>query len=128
MNCDYLVGDLAARPSELLARLRRHRPTALISVGAMGGTHAPPAALLTALSLLPAGAPVVFAIDERWMNTDAPTGYGMVVSGLIESGELRLLSRTRFQHRLSTAGSPVHYELIVAATGSDEPAVGPGNL
>ena len=122
----YLVGDLAAPPSDLLARLRRHRPTALISAGAMGGTHAPPAALATTLNLLPAGAPVVFTIDERWMKTDTPSGYGTVVGRLIESGELRLLDRTCFQHRLSTAGSPIHYKLVVAATGSDEPAVAPG--
>lgn len=123
--CEYLVGDLAAPSSDLLARLRRHRPTALISAGAMGGTHAPPAALTTALNLLPAGAPVVFTIDKRWMGTDTPGGYGTVVSRLIESGELRLLDRTCFQHRLSTAGSPIHYKLVVAATGSDELPVAP---
>jgi hypothetical protein len=116
---DYLVGDLAAPSCDLLARLRRHRPTALISAGAMGGTHAPPAALATALNLLPAGAPVVFTIDECWMKTDAPGGYAAAVDRLIDSGELRLLDRARFQHRLSTAGSPIHYELVVAATGSD---------
>jgi precorrin-6B methylase 2 len=119
--CDYLVGDLAAPPSELLTSLRRHRPTALISAGAMGGTHAPPAVLATTVNLLPAGAPVVFTIDARWMKTDAPGGYGTVVNQLIESGELLLLDCTRFQHRLSTAGSPIHYKLVVAATGNNEP-------
>jgi hypothetical protein len=124
--CDYLVGNLAAPPPDLLARLRRHRPTALISAGAMGGNHAPPAALATMLNLLPAGAPVVFTIDERWMKTDARGGYKTAVSRLIESGGLRLLDRTRFQHRLSTAGSPIHYELVVAPTGTDESAAAPG--
>ncbi len=119
--CDYLVGDLADPASDLLARLRRNRPTALISAGAMGGTHAPPAVLATALNLLPTAAPVVFTIDERWMKTDAPDGYGTVFSQLIESGELRLLDRTCFQHRLSTAGTPIQYELVVAVTGHNEP-------
>ena len=120
---DYLVGDLATPPTDLLARLRRHRPTALISAGAMGGTHAPPTTLMNALNLLPAGAPVVFTIDERWMNTDAPGGYGTVITRLIESGELQLLDLTRFQHRLSTAGTPIHYKLVVATRGRGEPAV-----
>lgn len=119
--CDYLVGNLAAPASDLLAGLRHRRPTALISAGAMGGTHAPPAALATALTLLPVGAPVVFTIDERWMKTDAPDGYGTVVGQLIESGELRLLERTCFQHRVSTAGDPIQYELVVAVTGNSEP-------
>lgn len=115
---DYLVGDLAAPAAELLEGLRRHRPTAFISAGAFGGTHAPPAALLNALDLLPAGAPVVFTIDERWMQTDGPGGFRDAMHRLISSGRLRLLRRSRFQHRLSTTGNPIHYELLVAATAS----------
>jgi hypothetical protein len=121
---DYLIGDLAAPAPELLARLRRHAPTALISAGAFGGTHAPPAALLGALALLPTGAPVVFTIDERWTHTDAPGGFRTPISRLISSGRLRLLGRRRFQHRVSTTGEPIHYELLVAATGSVEPHAG----
>ena len=112
---DYLVGNLAAPTPDFLAQLRHHRPTALISAGAFGGTHAPPAALLNALELLPAGAPVVFTIDERWMLTDDPGGFRTAVAELLDSGELRLLERSRFQHRLSTSGRPIHYDLIVAS-------------
>lgn len=119
---DYLVADLAASEPELLSNLRGHRPTALISAGAFGGTHAPPSALLSALALLPTGAPVVFTIDERWMQTDGPGGFRSPVSGLLGSGQLRLLRRLRFQHRLSTTGDPIHYELIVAANGGAEPS------
>jgi hypothetical protein len=114
---DYLLGDLAAGEPRLLADIRRHRPTALVSAGAMGGTHAPPPALANALALLPEDAPVVFTIDERWMQTDAPGGYRTGVKRLLESGELRLLRRSRFQHRVTTTGEPIHYELIVGARG-----------
>jgi hypothetical protein len=114
---DYLVGELASPSVGLLARLRDHRPTALISAGAFGGTHAPPAALLSALALLPTDAPVVFTIDERWMQSDGPGGFRTQVAQLLSSGQLRLLERSRFQHRLSTAGDPIHYELVVAAKG-----------
>jgi hypothetical protein len=124
---DYVVGDLAAPVPDLLRRLRRHRPTGLISAGAMGGgAHTPPAALVNALGLLPRGAPVVFTIDERWMNTDAPGGFKTAVTQLIDSGGLRLLRRTRFQHRLSTTRIPVYYELVVAAKGGDEAPLGMG--
>lgn len=112
---DYLVGDLAAPTPDLLSRLRRHRPTALISAGAFGGTHAPPAALLGALALLPTGAPVVFTIDERWMQSDGPGGFRTPFAELLASGRLRLLELSRFQHRVSTAGDPIYYELVVAA-------------
>jgi hypothetical protein len=118
---DYLIGDLATPAPELLASLRRHRPTGLISAGAFGGTHAPPAAFLNALALLPTGAPVVFTIDERWMQTDGPGGFRASIARLLASGRLRLLCRSRFQHRLSTSGTPIYYELLVAAAASPTP-------
>jgi precorrin-6B methylase 2 len=114
---DYVVGDLAAQSPGVLAQLRRHRPTALVSAGAFGGSHAPPASLHAALALLPAGAPVVFTIDERWMSTDGPGGFRAAVTGMVASGQLRLLERSRFEHRLSTTGDPIHYELIVGVNG-----------
>lgn len=114
---DYLVGDLADPEPDLLARLGRHRPRGLVSAGAFGGTHVPSTALVNALALLPAGAPVVFTIDECWMHTDGPGGFRTPVTQLLASGELQLLERSRFRHRLTTAGKPVHYELLIAARG-----------
>lgn len=115
---DYFIGDLASPAPELLERIRHHRPTALISAGAFGGTHAPPAALVNALELLPPEAPVVFTVDERWMQTDGPGGFRTAVAGLLDSGRLRPLRRERFEHRRSTTGERVYYELVVAATGA----------
>jgi hypothetical protein len=126
---DYLVGDLAAPPPELLTMLERQGPNALISAGALGGTHASSAALVKALGLLPTGGPVVLTIDERWTRTGAPGGFRTLLARLMASGQLRLLRRSRFQHRLSTSGTPIQYELIVAVTGSplefDRQAGGP---
>ena len=114
----YFVGDLAAAAPELLAMLERHGPNALISAGALGGTHASSAALVNALGLLATGGPVVLTIDERWTRAGASGGFRTLLARLLGSGQLRLLRRSRFQHRLSTSGTPVQYELIVAVTGS----------
>jgi hypothetical protein len=114
---DYIIGDLADPPPELLARLRNHRPNGLISAGAFGGTHAAATTLLTALALLPAGAPVVFTIDERWMRTDGTAGFRTPVSELLASGELELIEKAQFRHRLTTTGKPILYELLIAAHG-----------
>src|SRR5947208_4277783 len=75
---------LPARSGLRLSRVSRRRPRcslthaaraaappsahALISAGAFGGTHAPPAALRNALALLSIGGSVVFTIDEEWMQ------------------------------------------------------------
>jgi hypothetical protein len=36
---------------------------------------------------------------------------------MLASGELQLLERSSFRHRLTTGGEAVHYELLVAAKG-----------
>jgi hypothetical protein len=112
----YFVGDLAKPTPQLLAGLRDHHLTGLVSAGALGGTHVPAAALLQAIELLGAGAPVVFTIDEHWMQTDGPGGFRTPVSRLFVSGRLRLLERSGFRHRRSTTGDPIRYELLVAVT------------
>ncbi len=114
---DYLVGDLANPTLQLRARLRDQRLTGLVSAGALGGTHVPATALIEAVKLLPAGAPVVFTIDVRWMRTDGPGGFRAPVARLVSSGRLRLLERSCFRHRLTTAAAPIRYELVIAATG-----------
>jgi len=114
---DYLVGDLADPAPCLLERLREHGLGGLVAAGAFGGTHAPASALETALDLLAPGAPVAFTIDEQWMQTDGPGGFRTEVAELLRSGRLEQIERSRFHHRVTTTGEPIHYELLVAATG-----------
>lgn len=116
---DYLIGDLGSHSGTLPARLRGYAPGGLISAGAFGGTHAPPAALITALAVLPVGAPVAITIDERWMDSSDPDGFGAAVAQLTERGDLVLTERKRFQHRITTTGEPIFYDLIVGTTGGD---------
>ena len=89
-----------------------------MSAGAFGGTHAPPAALINALALLPPGAPVALTIDERWMDVSDPDGFGFAVQRLTDQGDLEVVERTRFRHRITTTGEPVFYELLVGRTAS----------
>ncbi|MGW0829152.1 hypothetical protein [Streptomyces prunicolor] len=113
---DYVVGDFL-RPDALREALRPYAPGGLVSAGAFGGTHATPPALENALALLPPGAPVAFTIDERWMDTSDPDGFGAAVERLVAAGRLAVLERTRFQHRVTTTGEPIFYELVVGRTG-----------
>ena len=115
---DYLIGDLASGDSTLLAGLREHGPGGLVSAGAFGGTHAPPAALINALALLPPGAPVALTIDEQWMDASDPDGFGFAVQRLMDQGDLEVVERTRFRHRITTTGEPIFYELLVGRTAS----------
>ncbi|MGW2959593.1 methyltransferase domain-containing protein [Streptomyces sp. NPDC001220] len=113
---DYVVGDFQLGDG-LRAALRPHAFGGLVSAGAFGGTHATPRALVNALAVLPAGAPVAFTIDERWMDEADPDGFGAAVERLVADGSLALLERTRFQHRVTTTGEPIFYQLLVGRTG-----------
>ena len=113
---DYVVGDFL-RGDAMRDALRPHAFSALVSAGAFGGAHATPQALENALAILPPGAPVVFTIHEQWMDESDSDGFGAAVERLAAGGGLVLLERTRFQHRLTTAGEPIFYQLITAQTG-----------
>ncbi|MGZ4216101.1 MAG: hypothetical protein ACXVHB_03825 [Solirubrobacteraceae bacterium] len=113
----YLIGDLASGDSELCTALREHGLGGLVSAGAFGGTHAPPAALVNALAMLPPGAPVALTIDERWMDASDPDGFGCEVERLAGHGDLKVVERTRFRHRITTTGEPIFYELLIGTTG-----------
>ncbi|MFG3020973.1 methyltransferase domain-containing protein [Streptomyces sp. NPDC048254] len=112
---DYVVGDFQ-RGDGLRAALRPYAFGGLVSAGAFGGTHATPRALENALAILPPGAPVAFTIDERWMDASDPDGFGAAVERLTADGGLALLERTRFQHRVTTTGEPIFYQLLVGRT------------
>ena len=114
---DYVVADLTHPSERLIADLTALRPNALAAAGAFGGTHVPADALRATLGLLPSGAPVVFTIDQRWTSSDGPGAFRTPLAELISSGALVVLERSRFQHRVSTSGEPVIYELFAGLTG-----------
>jgi hypothetical protein len=111
-----VVGDFS-QDGALREALRPYAFGGLVSAGAFGGTHATPQALRNALAVLPPGAPVAFTIDERWMDASDPDGFGTAVERLVADGDLVVLERTRFQHRVTTTGEPIFYQLITGRTG-----------
>ena len=108
---DYVVGNFS-HDGALREELLPYGLGGLVSAGAFGGTHATPQALRNALAALPSGAPVAFTIDERWMDESDPDGFGATVEQLVADGDLAVLERTRFQHRVTTTGEPIFYQLI----------------
>ena len=113
---DYAIGDFLLGDA-LREALRPYALGGLVSAGAFGGTHATSQALENALALLPAGAPVAFTIDERWMDPSDPDGFGAAVERLAAAGSLAVTERTRFQHRVTTTGEPIFYQLLAGHTG-----------
>ncbi|MET8828044.1 hypothetical protein ABZX40_21415 [Streptomyces sp. NPDC004610] len=117
----YLVGDFE-HDGTLQEELRPFAPGGLVAAGAFGGTHATPRALGNALAVLPPGAPVAFTIDERWLDPADADGFGAAIERMTDDGTLVVLERTRFQHRVTTTGEPIHYQLVVGRTGPEDGA------
>jgi hypothetical protein len=114
---EYVVADLTRTNLRLLSDLKRLGASAMTGAGAFGGSHASADALRVALRLLPRGAPAAFTIDERWTSTDGPGAFRTSLAELISSESLILLERSRFEHRVTTAGVPLYYELFVGLVG-----------
>ncbi|MEV7283052.1 methyltransferase domain-containing protein [Streptomyces sp. NPDC093252] len=114
----YLVGDFHDDRT-LREALRPFAPGGLVAAGAFGGTHATPRALGNALAVLPPGAPVAFTVDERWLDPADADGFGAAVERMADDGSLVVLERTRFRHRVTTTGEPIHYQLVVGHVPAD---------
>ena len=59
---------------------------------------------------------MAFTIHEQFLQTDADGGFRSAVAELLSSGRLEQIERSRFHHRVTTTGEPIHYELLVGAT------------
>jgi len=51
------------------------------------------------------------------MDPSDPDGFGATVQQLVADGGFEVLERTRFQHRVTTTGEPIFYQLVTGRTG-----------
>jgi hypothetical protein len=109
-----VVADLTALGDEELRTLRAQAFTCLTSVAALGFGDVPPEAFGTAYDLLEDDGFVAFCIKEDFLEDGEGTGFSRLVRRMMQDGELRVVGRRAYQHRLSAAGDPLHYVAIVA--------------
>jgi predicted TPR repeat methyltransferase len=111
---EYVVADLTALGDEELRTLRAQAFTCLTSVAALGFGDVPPEAFGTAYDLLEDDGFVAFCIKEDFLEDGEGTGFSRLVRRMMQDGELRVVGRRAYQHRLSAAGDPLRYVAIVA--------------
>lgn len=114
LYADYHVADLTALPAARREVLVEHGLTALTVVAALGFGDIPPAAFRTAYDLVADGGWVVLTIKDAFLAAADTTGFGGMIAAAIAAGDLEVVRRERFQHRLATDASPLLYDGIVA--------------
>jgi hypothetical protein len=114
---EYLVGDLGVWSETELGRLKRHDPTAVLALSAIGIGHVPPAVLDRALGLLGRGGIYGFGLHPRLLpGTEDPVGRASGYPELIEEIHRRsdVLAQASYVHRVRPDGSE---DLAVAFVG-----------
>jgi hypothetical protein len=110
----YHVCDLL-QPSPEAARSLDSEPfDVLACVAALGFGDIPPPVFARGLELVRPGGWVALTIKESFLEADEPSGFARFLGDLERAGELEVLRRHRYLHRLTVAGEPLHYVAMVA--------------
>ena len=111
---EYVVGDLTEPTDEIREAFGRYRFGVLTTVAALGFGDVPPDAFAYAYQQLVVGGWLAFCIKEDFLEDDEPSGFNALVRDMLAEGELEVLARRRYRHRLSASGEPLHYVAMVA--------------
>ncbi|GAB2465492.1 class I SAM-dependent methyltransferase [Jatrophihabitans fulvus] len=109
---DYVAVDIVDPPEPAATTLRSAGFDTLTCVAALGFDDIPPAAFAAAFNLVGETGWVAFNLRDRYWDT--PTDFGRLLDRMVEAGLLETVSKTRYVHRRSVAGTPLEYFAVVA--------------
>lgn len=113
---DYVVGDLTDLDEDDRKRLAKFRFNALTCVAALGFGDIPPDVFTAALRHLTPGSWVAFTLKTEFAEDASLSPFATLVKSLDQRGDLRIVARENYVHRLSSAGTPIEYTAFVART------------
>jgi SAM-dependent methyltransferase len=118
---DYLVADLCAPAPGTASRIRALQPNALTCVSALGFGDIPPRAYYHAARFVPVGGLLAFNIKDEFLDARYTYGFSELIRNMVKEKVVRLEATLRYRHRLSVAGSPIHYTAMVATKMAEIP-------
>lgn len=110
---DYHVVDLTAIPEEVETALDEADFNCLTCVAALGFDDIPPEAFAGGYRFLGEGGLIAISLKADFVSSDDPSGFARMISAAIDDGTIEVLGTRRYQHRLSAAGEPIDYVVIV---------------
>lgn len=119
---DYFVADLTAPTPELLERFAEIRPNALTCVAALGFGDIPPRAFATAFNAIDDDGWVAFTIKDEFLDPDADlSGFAQMIRRMAQEDVMDVAVQRRYQHRIATNRTPLHYFAVIARKLRDIP-------
>lgn len=115
----YHVVDMTDPDGDTEAALLGLRPNGLTCVAALGFADIPPEAFRRAYNMLEPGSWVAFNIKEDFLTNTDSSGFSGLIARAIAEGDLDVLARERYPHRLSTSGVPLYYIALVGQKRRD---------
>ncbi len=114
----YHTVDLTALSSGVRRDLNERRLNTLVTVAALGFGDIPPLAFAEAFNLITDRGWVAFNIKDRFLQEEE-SGFSKMIRHMLDEGVLTQRDETRYRHRLSVRGEPLHYVGIVAEKHGD---------
>jgi len=122
---DYLVIDLTSIPPAAEATLAEGEFNCLTCVAALGFDDIPPEAFAGGYRFLEERGLIAISLKADFVSSDDPSGFAQMISTAIDDGTIEVLGTRRYQHRLSAAGEPIDYVVIIGEKRGELPvAVG----
>ena len=115
---DYYVMDLSQADDRDKQKLDRWNFNALVTVAALGFGDIPTQAFVNAFNIVENKSWIVFNIKDRFFSEDDDTGYNQTLQQMI-GNSLTVYKKHHYCHRLSMAGDPLHYYVIVGRKEND---------
>lgn len=114
----YVVDDLTQLAPESEHLLDQHRFNALTCVAALGFGDIPPAVFTAALRRLEPGAWVAFTLKSEFVQRRGSSAFADLVHEMERSGDIEIVDRETYVHRIDAAGEPLEYTGFIARTSS----------
>jgi hypothetical protein len=118
---DYIVGDLACPDLRTVQTLDRYKFNCLTCVAALGFGDIPPTVFVAAFNRIENGGLIAFTIKKDFLDPENDSGFPTLIRRMLNDNAMKLISRERYQHRISTDGNRLMYEAFVGRKESDIP-------
>ncbi len=110
---DYHIVDLTRLTAAQQQALAKRRFNCLTCVAALGFGDIAPEAFKVAYDLVQPGGWIAFNIKETFLDRRDPSGFADLIHSLVAGGDLNIVVRRRYRHRLGTDRRPIHYVAVV---------------
>lgn len=115
----FHVLDMANLTAPQRQTLLDYKFNAMTCVAALGFGDIPPTAFQGTFNLVADGGWIAFNIKDDFLAERDPSGFSKLIKDISTNGVLKVHKTHRYQHRMATDGSPLHYFTVIATKHGD---------